>query len=654
MKKLLALIVILGYACATANHPQVLSTTLFRIDNEKVSSDEFLFEFRKNDADSTITKKQVDDYLDLYINFKLKVHEAKVRGYDTLKTFRDEFNKYKAQLDDSYLKAPDQTEDLIREAFERSRYELKVSHILIRVDPNALPADTLMAFKKIMDIRERWTKGESFDTLATTYSEDPSAKSNHGELGYFSILQMVYPFETMAYDTPVGQVSPPVRTSFGYHIIHVEDKRPSQGQVQVAHIMLRPRPGSDDDKIKIDSIYQALKSGEDWDQMCRKFLEDLSSASKGGLLAPFTWAQMSKIPAFANSAFALAQPGDLSAPFQTQYGWHILKLVKKIPLQSFSQVHDELGRRVKRDSRAQLGQTELLEKIKKQNKYSPRLASIKNSIIAPGLSFEKKKWLISDALLNDTTTLFLINNTKYARAQFFHYLKEIPRADSTHRFLEDQFAKFRDDQLINYEKEHLKDKYPEYVHLVSEYHDGILLFDMMEKEIWEKAASDSVRQKNFYQDHLDKYTKAAKYDAEIVNGDKPALDSIRHYVNRHFNGRKLTNEQKQTVVQQFKRLSSVPLEFEQGMFTQEQKPLLAGLLKQSRDTLIEYKNQWKYIRLFNKLDESIAPLNKVRGEVITGLQDEMEEEWIKRLKERYSVEINQKNVDHVYQELLPK
>ena len=325
MKQLQILLVFfLAALSVTAQKDKVILT----IAGEPVYKSEFEYIFKKNNDDTLITREDLDEYMELFINYKLKVREAEDLGMDTTKAFRRELNSYRNQLAAPYLTDKEVTEELIKEAYERMKEEVRASHILIRVDEDADPEDTLAAYQEIMNIRNQIENGSDFEKTARLLSNDPSVKTNSGDLGYFTVFQMVYPFETVAYNTPVGELSMPVRSRFGYHLIKITDRRPARGQVQVAHIIIvsndKMKPEQQENaKKKIDEIYNNILEGADFGEMARKYSDDKTSASKGGVLPPFGPGKM--IVEFENEVYKLKTPGDISEPFKTQYGWHMIK-----------------------------------------------------------------------------------------------------------------------------------------------------------------------------------------------------------------------------------------------------------------------------------------------------------------------------------------
>ncbi|MGB3946622.1 MAG: peptidylprolyl isomerase, partial [Bacteroidia bacterium] len=361
----------------TKNKDAVLMT----IGQNKVTVAEFESVYKKNNTkDVANDAKSLNDYVDLFVNFKLKVKEAEELKLDTAKAFKDELAGYRKQLAQPYLTDKDVNEKLLQETYSRLQEDVHASHILVKVAETALPKDTLEAYNKIMKIRARVLKGEDFNKVASEkgISDDPSAKDNGGDLGYFTALQMVYTFETAAYTTKVGDVSMPVRTRYGYHIIKVHDKRKAQGEVLVAHIMVKTPPNmtkedSTNAVTKINEIHSKLKAGAKFEELATQFSDDKTSAKKGGELM---WFGTSKMPIeFEKASFALKNKGDFSNPTKTKYGWHVIKLIDRRGLATFDAMKNELKDKVTKDSRSQAGRASLIAKIKAEYKFKENLAA---------------------------------------------------------------------------------------------------------------------------------------------------------------------------------------------------------------------------------------------------------------------------------------
>lgn len=349
---------------------------LMTVDGQPVTKAEFEAIYKKNNKDASVTREALDEYLELFTNYKLKVREAEKLGMDTISKFRSELEGYRKQLARPYLIDRELNDALMREAYDRSTQEVRASHILIQVAPEASPEDTLAAWKRITALRERVMRGEDFAAVAKGVggSEDPSAQKNGGDLGWFSALQMVYPFENAAYSTPEGTVSQPVRTRFGYHIVKVTGRRPARGQMKVAHIMLRSTDQDSPDKQqqaeqRIREIHRQLVSGAlSFNDAALKYSEDESSSTKGGELPQFGTGKM--IEEFEDAAFALRTPGQISEPIKSRFGWHIIKCIEAIPPPTFDQAKAELKTKIARDSRAEITRKAFMERLRKDYRFT--------------------------------------------------------------------------------------------------------------------------------------------------------------------------------------------------------------------------------------------------------------------------------------------
>ena len=397
--------------------------TILQIDSFKVPEEDFLYLYNKNyqEDENAYTSESLREYFELFLNFKLKVFEAKKEDYHKQSTFIKEFETYRKQLAAPYLTDSNINDQLIKEAYDRLQQEVKAAHILIRVEQYASPEDTLVAFNKIMELRDKVMNGADFNELAKEYSEDPSAKQNGGNLSYFTALQMVYPFENAAYETPVGEVSMPVRTRFGYHLVNVQDKRPAKGEATVAHIMIRNKAEASEAYEKASEIYNKLKAGEDWEVLCRQFSEDPASKENGGVLRPFTSGMM--VEPFSNAAFALKNPGDISDPIQTPYGWHIIKLISKKELGSFEEIQVEIKKKIEKDVRNEVPRNNFIEKLKQENSFKDFPETKEKVFSRIDASLLKAEWKYDSANAYLTKPLFKLGEKDEATvADFFEYI----------------------------------------------------------------------------------------------------------------------------------------------------------------------------------------------------------------------------------------
>jgi peptidyl-prolyl cis-trans isomerase SurA len=522
-------------AATNANQP-VLAT----FGQNKIYSAEFDYVYKKNNANApdVYSEQSLKEYLELYTNFRLKVKEAEELGLDTNAAFKKELEGYRKQLAQPYLTEKGVTESLCKEAYERMKEEINASHILIEISPDADPKDTLAAWNKIGEIREKAVAGEDFGKLAVQYSQDPSAKSNKGNLGYFTSLQMVYPFEDAAYKTSVGQISQPLRTRFGYHILKVHNRRPSQGQVRVAHIMIRATEGlSATDSVaakqKVDELYKKLQAGEKWETLVNQFSDDVNSKNKAGELPWFSTGRM--IPSFEDAAFALKTPGAISAPVHTPYGWHIIKLLEKKELQPYEELEATIKSKVSKDSRSELNKTLLIQRLKKENNFSENTKALE-------AAFEIADNSLVNGLFSKTVdeknnqVLFTINDSKYTTAQFFDYVKTAQRprkAISPTQYMKVLYKDYSEQALVEYEEKNLENKYLDYKMLIREYRDGILLFQLMDEKVWSKAIEDTAGLKQFFRNNNEQYRWETRAKATIYNvANQSTLNNLKKEIEK--------------------------------------------------------------------------------------------------------------------------
>lgn len=471
--------------------------TLVTINGEKITVADFKRVYEKN-LDAIVTKeaKDVAKNLDLYINYKLKVAEAYHLKLDTLPSYKREIETYKNQLSAPYLQDTTFIADLLKDVYYRTKNQVKAKHILIRLDKEATPKDTLFAYNKILKIRDRIVNGEDFEKVAVETSEDTSAqdnltngrKGNKGNLGYFSAFAMVSPFEDAAYNTKEGEISMPFRTQFGYHILKVDDFKESKGEIEAAHILILDTTAVG--KKKIDEVSAKLQNKESFEDLAKKYSDDRGSKDNGGRLIKFGEGRMVK--PFEDVAFALENEGDISKPFKTRFGWHIVKLLKKHPVKSFDELKDELRNKIKRSSRMQLSEKAVINKLKA--KYT----ILENEKAKEILNRKNIRAISKDSLQN---TIFSINNKKITQEDFITYIR-----NRRHKPVFLLFDEFKDQEILTYYKENLVNTEPEYAYTLKEYEDGLLLFELMQQKIWDKSSKDTLGLKDYFSNHKANYS----------------------------------------------------------------------------------------------------------------------------------------------------
>lgn len=447
--------------------------TLFTVNETPISIDEFKRVYEKNLA-LIVDEKQrdINNYLDLFINFKLKVKEAYQLQLDTTRSYKREIESYKNQLTAPYLQDSTFLAKLIKDAYYRTKYKVNASHILVKLPKKVTPVDTLNAYNKILEARKEILSGKDFGKVAVKFSDDPSVKVNLGNLGYFTAFKMVYAFENVVYSTNVGELSMPFRTRFGYHIVRLNDKQLSEGEIEVAHILLTDKTTTG--KAKIDSIYSALRNGADFGKLVLKYSNDRSTVSNAGKLPRFGVGRMFKD--FEDKAFEIKKINEYSKPFLTSYGWHIIKLLKRYPVKSFEKMRKGLEEKVRFSGGARMSDLVVLKRLKekyniKVNKKSLEAFNLKDIRAA-------KRDTLSQIILE-------INAKKISQANFFDYIR-----NRRHKNIPTLFNEFVDQEVLNYFKENLVNTEPEFASTLREYEEGLLVFDLMQQKVWDKASNN--------------------------------------------------------------------------------------------------------------------------------------------------------------------
>jgi peptidyl-prolyl cis-trans isomerase SurA len=626
-------------AMSVGSFAQTSDPVLMTINGKPVLKSEFEYIYNKNNTNNSLDKKTLDEYVDLFINFKLKVEEAKRQGIDTTASFINELSGYRSQLTKPYLTDSKVDEALLHEAYDRSKEDVDVSHILIRVPQNATPADTLKAWNEINAIWKRLEK-ENFAKVAKEVSQDQSAEQNSGHIGWVSAFRTVYPFETTSYNTAVGTYSKPVRTAFGYHIVKVHARRSSLGDVLVSHIMLATSKGDEAQnkktKITIDSLYQRVLAGDDFGALAQKYSQDKGSAAKNGELPWFGSGRM--VPEFEAAAFALKSVGEISKPIQSAYGWHIIKLIDKKRLAPFDEFKPDLERKVKRDERANRGQQVFLAKLRNEYDYKLTAANVTEFYkLVTNRKLSDSTFIAEIAKLNKP--LFSFAGKNYTQADFANYLTKNTGTDkgSPSDIIDEKLDAFVDAELFAYEDAQLENKYTDFRFLMQEYHDGILLFEVSNKEVWDKASRDTEGLIKYFSEHKVDYTWEKPHfkgrvilckDKATLNAaksivKKSATDSIDKYLRIRLND------------------SIQYVKVEKGLYVQGENKVVDDQIFKSKDKYIPTVD-YPYFFVDGKLlKNKPEDYTDVRGLVTADYQEYLEQEWIKVLKAKYPVKVDQ-------------
>lgn len=622
------------------------SPVLMEIGNKKVSKAEFENIYHKNNKDKATDKKSVTEYMELFTNFKLKVKAAEDMGLDTSATYKSELEGYRKSISQPYLTDKEVNDKLLTEAYDRTKINVRASHLLINCDAAALPKDTLAAYNKVMTLRARILKGEDFGKVAKENSQDPSAKENLGDLGYFSALQMVYPFENAAFNTKVGEVSTPVRTKFGYHLVKVTDKRNDPGTITAAHILVLCKKGAsaeDSSKAfaKINEINDRIKKGDKFSELALQYSDDKGSAKNGGELPPFGINRM--VPEFETAAFALKNDGDVSAPFKTSYGWHIVKRTSVKPLASYNDMKADLKQRVQRDSRAQKSKESFIAKVKAEYKYSENLKNRDELTKGIDTSFFNNRWKATKTATMNKVVCTLAGKN-YTQADYAKYLETRQQRGgkgTAQQVINDNWTPYVEGICTAYETSQLENKYPEYRALLEEYKDGILLFDLTDQKVWSAAIKDTVGLQKYYDANKNNYMWEERY--EVI--DYKCKDAKIDAQLQKMLAKKKSNDE---ILKVINKDSQLNLSIDRATYKKGENIHADAAAKSTKKMVTVIENNMIHTYSIDKLlPAGPKALNESRGIITADYQNFLEKEWLKELHAKYPVKVNKEVLDSV-------
>jgi len=634
---LFSILAILFFNLAFSQNEEVL----FTVNNTEVTTNEFSRVYNKNiDLVQDEKQKDVDEYLKLYVNYKLKLEEAYALGLDKDKKYKNEFESYRRQLAKKYLTDTKINDKLLEEAYERTVNEVNVNHILVRVDENASPADSIKAYNQVLEYRNKALKGD----FASIMKASHNGKTIFGEsLGYFNAFKMVYPFENVAYTTNPGEISMPFRTKFGFHILNVLDKRKSKGEVTVAHIMI----ADNNDKItssseeRIKELYAKIIEGASFSDLARQFSDDKNSARNGGKLTRFGTGKLSA-KEFEKAAFALNNDGEVSKPIKTKFGWHIIKLIKKHDVHSFNELKSNLEQSVKKDSRSKIVNDRFYNNLKKRYNFSEAINAKEELLKVVNTEFIKGSWNTTNDSYKRTLATYAGEQLSYL--EYYKYLSSKLRSYKNltviKNIVTNSYNDFINTRIYNYHNENLESEYPEFKNIVQEYREGLLLFELMEKEIWRKSKTDTIGLKSYYNKNKINYFWKKRIEAVVVTSEtKKAAKNVRKLLRSNVTLKQLKESQKSSVVSE-------------GIYELTDKELPK---KYSADIgvskIYKHNNQYVVVKGIKEVLPKQQLLDEVKGRVINDYQTQIEKDWLLSLASKYKVEVNKSVLESVKKSL---
>jgi peptidyl-prolyl cis-trans isomerase SurA len=623
---------------AQTNDPIIMT-----INGNDVRKSEFEYIYNKNNNEESIDKKTLEDYTELFKNFKLKVVEAESQRLDTLPDFVRELSEYRIQLAKPYLDSLETNVDLKKKEYDRMKSFIEVSHILLPFPgvPNnkfkILPADTVEVYKKAVQIYNRIRKGESYDKMVREYTVDEQSKENDGYLGWFSGLQLNLPMEDAAYGLQAGQVGI-ARSNYGYHILKVLNKRNNPGQIKASHILIRVPEDAEQAQIteaqnKIDSIYNAILNGADFATLAKENSDDPGTATRGGDLNWFGYGNMVK--EFRDNVFALKNIGDLTQPFRTPFGFHIAKLTGEKPLESFEERQSEIENLLKRGGYTVALYQPAIDRLKKEFGFS-KDEKMYQKLISSAVTTYPTDSLFEAEYTNNDNVLFKVNNVTYTTNDFISFLKKDPYSPNkvSTELVAERLNAYEYSVLVNTLNRDLENRYPEFANLVREFRDGSLMFEISKREVWDKASSDSEGLQKFFEANKQQYTwDEPHYKGYIIFAkDAATKKKMQKEIS------KMNPEKAVEYLNENYKVGEVSyVKVEKGLFKKGENPFVDE--QAFKTGKAERPEGFGDFFLLGKVLDAPDSFTDMRGMVVTDYQDYLEKEWIQKLNEKYPVKI---------------
>lgn len=656
MKQLFAFLTLL-IGLAVSLTAQDGNEVLFSVAGNPVTVDEFDYIYSKtNGKNADYSSKSLEEYLDLYIKFKLKVQKAHDLQLDTIPALKEELAGYRRQLADAYLIDRTVTDKLVQQAYDRIQQDVDISHILVSVPADAAPEDTLAAYRKIMTAKEQISSGQSFAKIAESISDDQSAKRNGGHIGFVTALfpKGLYRLETVAYNGPVNQLLGPIRTDAGYHLLKIHNRRPARGEIEAAHILLRTNGTNNAQaRAQITRIQKLLEEGGAFEELAREYSEDRQTANEGGHIGFFGINRYE--PAFEDAAFALENDGDVSPMVESNIGYHLIKRISRKTIQPFEIEKGRLEARISQDPRFEIAKAAMLEKIKKENNFKEHDAVLAEFARMQNDTFLTFRWKAPGT--PSGKTLFSLDDFKVSLGNFTEWLGRASRKrlrmggedGNVEAAVRSLYTDFVNEKLMEYEETHLEERYPEFKALMREYREGILLFEATKMLVWDKAGQDTLGLRKFYDTIRGKYRWGDRIRTSVYqvhNDHKDMLQDIRNFA---------AENDSEAVLAKYNTPENNVVQVEEFTYEKNRNvppPLVAakweeGTMSANEPTRV---NTTKFYKIEETLPPATKTLQEARGYAVADYQDYLEQQWVEELKEEYRVKVNRKVFERLIKE----
>ena len=606
------------------------SEVLFKINQDNYKVEEFKRSYQKNIDLPSTASETVEEHLERFIDFHLKLKAAYAMGLDTLPAFKKEYQSYYKQIAGNYISNGEVTEAMLREMYGRTQTEVRASHILLNLDKNE--KDTAEVYQQALILKKRIEKGEDFERLAKKYSQDQSARLNAGDVNWFNTSMMVYQFESKAYELEVGEVSDPVRTEFGYHIIKKTGERSSRGKLKTAHIVLKFTDTLTDLEKRIQKIYNKLQDGEDFHELAKTYSQEASSASSGGYITEFSLGGLNS-KTYENEAYKLKNNGDYSKPFKSNYGWHIVKLIETSPLASYDEMRDQLKDKLKSSSRSKLLVSKIKQSLEKIYDVDINEEAKTYFIDSMGDHFKKGKWVFDPDDEVGQRVIIRVENKVVDFRSFGKHIElqqrplQIPPSNAV--VVQKAVDDFVYKNLIAHHKTQLPEVDNDFKLKMLEFKNGILIFDYMSQFIWEPIVKDSIAQKDYYAKNAKDFVVPEQVVGKLYSSkNKTSLKKLKISLATKVKLEDISEALPEDVI-----LENVSLD--------KLSPKLPKRFKfeLGYSKLHKHNEQFMLMQVEEVMPSRLQKFEAVKGKIISHLQAEKEKQVVSELRNQNSVVI---------------
>lgn len=621
----------------------IFCQVLFTYGNNAVTKDEFLRAYNKNKTATTDKAQALKDYLDLYIKFKLKVQAAKDMHLDTLPALQSDLQNFRSQIEENFLKDEGEVNALVNEAFYRSQKDIHTQHFYVLINDKMSSADTLKLYKAINETYEQLKKGRTdYNDLVADIKEKITPVQGN-DMGMITVFTLPYIYENIVYGLKPGQVSKPYRSKNGWHIFKNEDEKPAVGKVQVAQILFAIPAGNvalrDHAKFLSDSVYKALQAGADFGELAKTYSNDRTTYINRGILPEFGVGKYDG--GFERVAFSLKNDSDISKPFQTEFGYHILKRISRSPVPADKNNEafiNSLRQQVLADSRIEIAKDKFVKEVLVKTGFKENSSINQKDLwkITDTFAISNKK--ISTGKLNEKTILFSFNNANVKVGDWMQYVRNVKNTygAQTNQTYPELFKKYIAIAAIENYKNRLQNFNTDFKNQMQEFKDGNMLFEVMERNVWSKASADSIGLEQYYAAHKTNYMWNASADAVLFScANATVAADAANQLKKGKNWKDLVTDNSAQIQADSARYeeAQIPVHetvyFTQGLIT---KPVV---------------NAGDGTAVFAFIIKTYSPnqqrnFTDARGLVVNDYQNFLEKKWVDELKKKYPVTINDK------------